>query len=100
MGWRVRAVRLWVCLVEVVRGGSFLATCMHVTRAQLNLDGDPALVANGRVQRLVAVLFGVNDVISLLSADGRVFPVNVCEQPVAFAHVFEDSARPDTVEYV
>lgn len=71
---------------------------MHAVRAQLNLDRHTFVIAHRRVQRLVPVVFGANDVVALLSAYFRVPTVYTFEQPIAFVDVFDDHSRPYRVK--
>ena len=86
-------------LVGPVRGHAVLCVFMHGPGADLHLDGAPIGIAHHGVQRLVAVGFGLGDVVVKLLGNRHKVLVHPAEYLVAVGHGGHHHAQCPDVEH-
>ena len=80
-------------LVGPVRGHAVFGVLVHGARADLHFPGLAVRVAHHRVQRLVAIDFGLGDVVVKLARHGRVVLVHPSQRGIAVLHRGHDHAQ-------
>ena len=86
--------------VGPVRGHAVLGMLVHGLGADLHLDGLALGVAHHRVQRLVAIAFGLGDVVVKLFRDRRKLAVHQAQGRVASVHAGHDHPQRADVKHL